>query len=408
MSTAAPTSLGDMPIGPPGTSGAAFELRSAARADATVQVNGWDIQVRRGLKLVVARGGTATDPQTAVDDAVVHAQRGLDLMAVGGANDAAIQRWEDLHVCWWPNGAGTVLQVRTSHTMTMTVGDVTIETTREDGTVGTPTEPTGPLVHPSFRYYRLAQTTDDLFDAYRNTFLALEAILSDLAPQTKGEGERAWVERALREADRLVPFAPLLPGATDPVADMRRVLWDETRSPMSHAKAGRTVLTPADPAQRRPVLDALRLGGHLYLQLAEAQLGLRRKGGFVTSFAFTAMFSALLDAPSSTACISDDDAGIDLAQTVVNPNGGRVVWATGSEPTDTTRPFTTSRTWLVDRAALDQLDVIRRVVQAKDGAPLLANRLEGDLAVGPDLAEVRLGFTYRGRSAGSPRDDYGA
>jgi hypothetical protein len=36
--------------------------------------------------------------------------------------------------------------------------------------------------HESMRYFRLAQVTDDLFDAYRNLYLALVSLLTKLAP----------------------------------------------------------------------------------------------------------------------------------------------------------------------------------------------------------------------------------
>ncbi len=66
-----------------------------------------------------------------------------------------------------------------------------------------PPVPTPPLAwHESLRYFRLSQTTDDLFDAYRNAYLALESILSSIAPQRTdaagkvNEGESGYLKLA--------------------------------------------------------------------------------------------------------------------------------------------------------------------------------------------------------------------
>jgi hypothetical protein len=44
-----------------------------------------------------------------------------------------------------------------------------------------------PRHHIAFRFFRLAQTSDDLFDAYRNMYLAFEALLSTKHPKPAAE-----------------------------------------------------------------------------------------------------------------------------------------------------------------------------------------------------------------------------
>jgi hypothetical protein len=39
-----------------------------------------------------------------------------------------------------------------------------------------------PEHHIGFRFFRLAQVTDDLYDAYRNMYLAFEVLLSSRVP----------------------------------------------------------------------------------------------------------------------------------------------------------------------------------------------------------------------------------
>jgi hypothetical protein len=59
-----------------------------------------------------------------------------------------------------------------------------------------------------------------VFDAYRNMFLALEALLAHIAPKQAGEGETAWLQRAMTEANQkhtvdVTPFVKTL--GRDPV-----------------------------------------------------------------------------------------------------------------------------------------------------------------------------------------------
>lgn len=57
--------------------------------------------------------------------------------------------------------------------------------------------------HIGFRYYRLAQSTEDLYDGFRNMYLAFEVLLSSKYPKVRGEQEplefsRLAVSRCLR------------------------------------------------------------------------------------------------------------------------------------------------------------------------------------------------------------------
>ena len=74
----------------------------------------------------------------------------------------------------------------------------------------------------------MCRTSDDLFDSYRNLFLAFESRLSDIRPRQRvlkrrrfglrrannngrWESEKHWFMDALSDADNLVPLAELTP-----------------------------------------------------------------------------------------------------------------------------------------------------------------------------------------------------
>lgn len=69
--------------------------------------------------------------------------------------------------------------------------------------------------HIGFRYYRLAQSTEDLYDGFRNMYLAFEVLLSSKYPKVRGEQEIEWLERGLREATETLRLRDLVP-ADDP------------------------------------------------------------------------------------------------------------------------------------------------------------------------------------------------
>ena len=49
-----------------------------------------------------------------------------------------------------------------------------------------------PPWHSSMRYFRMAEVTDDLFDSFRNTYLALESLLSEIEAMQQRSNGRGW------------------------------------------------------------------------------------------------------------------------------------------------------------------------------------------------------------------------
>jgi hypothetical protein len=159
-------------------SGGAFVLRDTARENDLIAVDGWEAEVRKGVRIVLARGGSEGGYDEALRAALMHSQKALDLMSVGGSNDLVIKGFDEDHVIWWPEPGGLAVRIVTFAPLGIGIGPATLTVTDAAGNEVPPAAP--PLVpwHESFRYFRLSQTTEDLFDAYRNAFLALESVLS--------------------------------------------------------------------------------------------------------------------------------------------------------------------------------------------------------------------------------------
>lgn len=280
------------------TGGFAVELAEVTTVSQALQLDGVEVVMIRGSSVLVVRNlASAT-----YDDALVRgaeiANRTLDLLAIGGGQRLVMRPLDDYHLAWWRDANGKcTLRWHDAADLTMS-GSVTAEVRDANGELVPQTAPLVPAWHESMRYFRSAQTTDDLFDAFRNIYLALESVLSSIEPvrvraNGRPEGERDWVTRALATASALVDLNVYL---TVPVSDPATAVLDElygsVRTSIFHAKNGRPVLLPQDAAHRSVVADALERYTRLYLDLCSGQLGVRFGGGGMTEAGFAAMIGA--------------------------------------------------------------------------------------------------------------------
>jgi hypothetical protein len=374
-----------------------------------VEVDGWEIEVADGSPIVVARGGTDEDHDEAFKNGLIHAQKGLDLTCFRVANNLLIKSYEDENITWWTSQNTTVLRITSFAPMGLAVGSI-IATVREDSDciVPQPTPQTSKW-DESYRYFRLSQTTDDLFHAFWNAYLALEAVLSsitspNISPSGSiAEAEDAWFWRALTESSLLVNLKSVVPNETTDPVDYLYNLYVNSRSAMSHAKSGRVVLLPQSDNERSTVLVSLKTLAALYLLLAEHKLGLRRLGDAMTPGEFRAMFLPTLDQMEAFA--SDDRAAFGAADLVANPSGGSLVPLTAITSAIVESPFLIKRLWSAPVGNFTDLPHIRRVVGMNNQRPTMAEVLQADLKLGcVDQLQVALGV--RGLNHQQPRDRY--
>jgi hypothetical protein len=176
--------------------GAGFTFGGIARTDAQVALtSGWTAEVLAGTQTIVARGRRASGYEAVRDAGLDAAQEALDLLCIRGTLSLSIVRVETSHFAWWTESSRTIMRI-------VGVADLNVGVTVTASVVdahGNPKHATPlPVVwHPSFRYFRVSQTSTDLFDAYRNLYLALESILTTIVPVRHSERESSWLRRAL-------------------------------------------------------------------------------------------------------------------------------------------------------------------------------------------------------------------
>jgi hypothetical protein len=242
--------------------------------------------------------------------------------------------------------------------------------------------PPTPMVHDAFRFIRMCRTSDDLYDSYRNLFLAFECLLSDIRPPqqittrrgwgwlrwgpaiTKWEGERQWFRAALTAANNLVPLARLTPPGdqTNHVKWVMKHVYDRECSALMHAKQnrGRDYLLPQDHARRADLTTSLgRLWGYLR-ELIKEHLDVTSPSGGL----FAPGWAMFADPVLSTmeAFVSDDASELHPQPDHLLPEGATVVEvptaAPASDPADVMlRTILGGR----DAADLQTLDAIRKI-----------------------------------------------
>jgi hypothetical protein len=390
-------------------SGAAFNLDRPSRGDGSVTVGGHRFEVLRDGRVVVARTTGDSSYESALGSAFLHVQEALDLWSFTGVDDLAITRAHEDHVAWWPTAAGLIVRVVWIDTMGMRIRAQGVVTDSHGNAVEL--EPRAPLAwDASFRYFRLSQVSADLFDSYRNAYLALESLLSSITPQkvnTNGrpaEGDRAWFQRALSAAASRISLSDVVPEApADPVEFILQDLYAGTRSATFHAKAGRAALLPRDSGNRARVTSSLERLVRIYLALAIAHLGAGRPRSSLSTEAFRVMSSAVLS--DIVTWVSDDESPSDTADLRVNPRGGPAVQLPTTEAVDTRVPFLTTKLAAGTTADLGSLPYVRRIAgTTPDGTPMLLKVLEERLVLG-SATRLEVIFGLRNRNEG-PRVDF--
>jgi hypothetical protein len=196
--------------------------------------------------------------------------------------------------------------------------NVTVEIRGADGTVQHQPVPTLLTWTPGFRFHRLSQGSRDLFDAFRNLFLGLEALLDQLWPKGRREGEKAWLLRAVVAAGAKVNLATMAtPGAPNAARDLVDRLYD-VRVHLFHAKTGRTLI-PDERVSYLRVASTYPVLLSLWTEIVRQWLGLNRGGGVITYQGF----KMLVEGPFASAhiAVTEDDTVADRADERASPKG---------------------------------------------------------------------------------------
>jgi Methylamine utilization protein MauJ len=261
-----------------GCSGGAFLLSTKAKSDEVLHFDTAEIEVHAQEPYAVVRFKGSEDASSTFSSAHRLVHQGFDMLSILGKQDSVILDAENEHILCWSEHSGIVIRTVSTTLLEFAVGSANLVVKDKDGNV-IPSVPPSPQHHPAFRYYRLAQTTDDLFDAYRNMYLAFEVLLSAHYPKIRREREIDWLRRALSAASADIPLTGLgTEAGADIVETTLNEIYQDARLPLFHAKEGREFYIPQDSSARVVVSHALSILTKLVLRMAEKWYSARRMG----------------------------------------------------------------------------------------------------------------------------------
>jgi len=220
------------------------------------------------------------------------AQRALDVLAFTGGGISKTERAHDEAVQWWRGDEGVTIRAILTREIGVSIS-ATAEVRKPDGTIREPDPVPEPEWTPALRFFRYAQVAEDTFDAYRNMFLALEAILSARV-QGGPRGQREFLQHALRDLTRAgqLELGTYLaqPTVTDAVDAFLTEQYEALRCATFHAKDDRPILLPGTVEERETVGVALRRLSNLVIDLSRDVVRAPRRSGAMTPIGFESIW----------------------------------------------------------------------------------------------------------------------
>jgi hypothetical protein len=399
------STLGGVPLTAPhpagGGSALAVELSSPPRTSEVHVLGDWEVELRSGSTHAVARTARSFRGAALVDEAIDIVHRALDLASITTADHLVTLAPADNHIAVETAAEGVTLRLQSLSDLGIAMG-VEITQVHADGTVERTPPPPALQWVPAFRFFRLSQGSRDLFDAFRNLFLGLEALLDQLFPKRAKEGEKQWIKRSLGEAATRSHFSSVLLGSgSAPLEDLVDRIYD-VRVHLFHAKTGR-VLIPDERVSYLRVAETYPALLGIWSELLRGWMPTGRGSGVVTYGGFRHLIEASY--VGATVALGRQPAGADPGKGT--GGGAPVQWNVLECPAEI-RELRPGRMAVIGRGAAQILRPVqpfnRLAVVSAGKQPLIAGTLPDLVLDGIDQVEVVAAI--RLLNLGQPRTEF--
>lgn len=246
----------------------------------------WEVSLQQNNPYIVANAADTLTREDAFHQGHEAIQESLDILSFDNEADLACTLVSDEHLIWWEENEDQHLRVVDNADLRMSTSATVTARDKDGNVVETSTLSTD--WHEAMRYFRLAQVSNDLFDAYRNIYLSFERVLSHIEPKGN-EGEGAWLRRALQNLPQKVDLNNYTEGSGNAIDDFMQEQYDDVRNKIFHAKEGQNRLRPQDPADQEKVQKALKNLTRLVITLIKETTQTNRTGGVITHAGFDSM-----------------------------------------------------------------------------------------------------------------------
>jgi hypothetical protein len=384
--------LGDIEIADkssPFTSGAAFKLSTRPRYENLFKLDSvWEVETKPGNSYIVVRGNTAVDATSAFNLAYEVAQKGMDWLCAVGRDNLAIIDASTEYFVWWREDTKQVLRFVGIGYQSMSM-EMTIEVKDKDGNPVPPQPGPAPVYHESLRYFRISQVTEDLFEAYRNLWLAFELLLSYKYPRGRGQ-ELDWLENSLRDIHSELNLANAVQvNGSDVAQELIDELYKGVRLKLFHAKENRGRLMPHKASDKQKVSEALEKLAKLVIFLNQNWLNIGRSSAWMSPGFHNEFFRKSM---TSASChLSDFEGPFTDGLTVKDM--GNIVSMHHSAAPELSRPGLEQELASISSEELQGLSVVRYFFVADESRVLISQDFMAELTPeGIDRFEVQLGL----------------
>jgi hypothetical protein len=220
-----------------GPAGAAFQLRKPASEAIVIEHTDGIVTIRAGAPCVTVELRNATPEPRVRDTAWRVVQEAFDIRAATHRQALSTFRGDHEYAYWLLTSDGYALVIVDVLHSQWNMNATPSVTPGPNSPAQPPPPPPVPY-HPALRFYRLSQLSEDLYDAFRNAYLALECVVSDVSLKQPSESEPAWLTRVL-----VGPLADAVPGGLI-VAESVEKIYKFGRLPLFHAKTGSVFYVP--------------------------------------------------------------------------------------------------------------------------------------------------------------------
>ena len=277
----------------------------------------WQVEIKQGHEYVVAQSHKAIELEDLVATGLEEIQRCLDVTAVKKKGTLSVHQPEAENIAVFRKNGDYVLRHFCMRPLEVEVS-VSIEHRDKLGNIVPPTPIPEPTWTWAFRYYRLSQNSQDIFEAYRNLYLSFEALLNEICPKQSSEGERKRLKTTLSTITSRVNLSSHVPNSDDePTEYLVRTQYDDVRCPLFHAKFPGALLPYAE-LNPTDVVIAYEALLRLWRSIAEAYFNVPRGGVAFTHQGFKHHMDGVFSKPLSLH-FTEDNSPSRREDTAISP-----------------------------------------------------------------------------------------
>ncbi|MBK9145929.1 MAG: hypothetical protein IPM23_25950 [Candidatus Melainabacteria bacterium] len=303
--------------------GAAFRLNSASPCNADISTPDHRCILKNGaIWAVVEQLRAPVSWDDLLEDSYEAAQQMLDIVATEQRYFLSLPSAHNEYIIWRRPGGRTT--VRLGSAVFQPLGlDVSITATDANGNPIALPPPPPTQWHESMRYFRYSQIRDDVYVAYRDAYLALEAIISHLYPLNPGERELDWLNRACQALQATgMSFDDFVAVPTaDNAAAFVQEQYRANRTAVFHAKQSKAHVVPGNLTDRKTVSAALDFLGKFVVEAIRRSVAPGISVPVFTLAAFRKIIDGMQDL---VLAVSPDATPVNVSDTEVSPAGAPV------------------------------------------------------------------------------------